>query len=239
MGYSIESVVTFAPGVTLSVALQVGVSPDPDLTAGFVAHTHPDLDLVAAGRVPLDDGLDTSHTNDVHAAVWPGISILSSPHLPVADHPSQLDLTRVTHPAAGRGVLAVYSVDGVGAGGFALWDPAGQLLRALSIEGSPRSHRLHEAHGDPLPEEQPWWDDPDAYPPTLVKLVMLTRVGFDVDHEGPALAPIDTTRVPLLAFTTSHRDTPRHPDPAGPPAFPLRATPIATPPPPVAAPPAR
>lgn len=229
MGYFVEAIMTIEPGATLPAALAARSQPDPELTAALVAHAHRELDLTPAGQIDLDTGTDPSHTNNIHAGVWPGISILSSPELPLEDHPSRLGLSRVTHPDAGRNVLAVYSSDSVGAGGFALWDPTGRLVRALSIEGSPSQHRLLEDFGDRLPEEQPWWDDPDGYPPTLVKLVMLAHAGFDIDHEGPDPAPVDTHAIPLLAFSTTQRDTPRPPTAPGPPTLQLRP-PAATPP---------
>ena len=108
---------------------------------------------------------------NVHAAVWPGAAIVCSEELGV-DRPSTVD-RRFIEAGAGRTTYlhAMHSV--VDWCAFAVWEPDGQLRRALSL--SPDSG-IVENVGHPLPFEEPFWaddrpaidpdddDDEDPYP---------------------------------------------------------------------------
>src|SRR4051812_39989492 len=89
---------------------------------------------------------------NVHAAVWPGAAIVCSEELGV-DRPSTVD-RRFIEAGAGRTTYlhAMHSV--VDWCAFAVWEPDGQLRRALSL--SPDSG-IVENVGPPLPFEEPFW----------------------------------------------------------------------------------
>lgn len=167
-----------------------------------------------AALTPLDDvSLLAGDPPDdhVYAAAWPGAMVVCSAELGI-DRPSTLD-RRFIEAGAGRTIYlhAMHSV--VDWFAYAVWEPDGQLRRALSL--SPDSGII-ENIGEPLPFEQPFWagarpavdpadddgDDPDPFafhPLELGEEALGTLFGFV--YEGPAgVDMIDPENITLAAF---------------------------------------
>ena len=194
--------------------LRQAPSLDRDATQRLVQRLFPDKDVGAINDVSL--AIANPPDGEIYAAVWPGATVVCASELGI-DRPSTLD-RRFLDAGAGRTVYlhAMHSV--VDWFAFAVWEPDGQLRRALSL--SP-DHGVIENVGDPMPFEQPFWagdrpavdpedDDPENpyplsfHPLELAEEALATLFGFV--YEGPIdRDPLDPETIPLAAFSVADR----------------------------------
>ena len=142
-------------------------SIDRGATADLVRRLFPHDDVVARDDVTLLEG--NPPDDEVYAAVWPGATVVCTSAVAL-DLPSTVP-PRFLDAGVGRTIYlhAMHSV--VDWCAFAVWNPAGELIRALSV--SPE-HGTLESIGEPLPFESPFWggqrpaldpdDEDDSYP---------------------------------------------------------------------------
>jgi hypothetical protein len=187
---------------------------DRAATELLVDRLFPGREVTALEDVSLLDG--DPPDGHVHAAVWPGASVVCTGEVGV-DRPSTVD-PRFIEAGAGRRIYlhAMHSV--VDWFAFAVWEPDGNLRRALSL--SPDGG-IEENVGEPLPFERPFWagdrpaDDPDDeddedpypfpfHPLELAEEALGTLFGFV--YEGPAsVDTIDPEDITLAAFALKSR----------------------------------
>jgi hypothetical protein len=160
---------------------------------------------------PLDDVTMVNGNppeDEVYAAVWPGAAVVCSDVVAI-DRPSTLNC-RFIEAGAGRTIYlhAMHSV--VDWLAFAIWEPDGQLRRALSL--SPDSGVM-ENLGEPLPFEAPFWagdrpatepdddiDYPFAFHPLEFGEEALESL-FGFVYEGiPSGETIDPEHIGLAAY---------------------------------------
>lgn len=203
------SVVAFVqPGVTSASALRSGGEPDEEATRRLVEGSHPDCRIVGVYGSVLSESINTEAGSGVEAAVFPGLALLFSSRWDL-DRPSELRPGEIgASLPPGYSTVAAGVVQNAGWAGVGVWDAEHRLVRSVSLAGGPTDHELVEMVGSPLPEEEPWWfGSPEGHPQTLVQAVLLSRIGFDFEHEGPGDPPVDLDEVPTLAFSIEPRDS--------------------------------
>jgi hypothetical protein len=187
-------------------------SLDRGATDALVRALYPNHEVTATA----DGSLEQANARDgqVLAAVWPGVAIVSADELGI-DFPSRLD-RRFLEVGRGRTIYlhAMHSV--VDWFAYAVWEPSGQLRRALSL--SP-DHGIMENIGDPLPFESAYWagqrpavedDEEDEYPFVfhpldLAEEAMRTLFGFV--YEGlPVPGQPDLWDIALAAYSVAPRE---------------------------------
>lgn len=176
-------------------------SPDEEATEALVARLHPRARLTELGYGDLLD-----HANPPDGEAWAtvldGLAIVCTSRV-AGDRPSDIDPAIIgAMPGRTTYVAAMHSV--VDWFAFAIWSPAGELVRSLSM--SP-DDGIIENIGDPLPFEAPYWageheelDYPLPFHPLeLGEDALGNLFGFCFEGMPPADA-IDPEGVTLLGF---------------------------------------
>ncbi len=176
--------------------LQAAPRIDRAATRALVERLYPGASIVDTDDGDLHGG---SHPADglVYAACLPGLTVVCTGETMI-DRPSKLPDR--FHAEAGGRTLYLHAMDsGIDWFSYAVWTPAGELRRALSL--SPDSGVLDDI-GERLPFEAPFWAGEPALPPRPSEMADgALRALFGFAYAGAHLSDDpDPRRVVLAGF---------------------------------------